>query len=418
MSEKFDLYIDENDGMIYRHFPPEHSKCSPVFDSEGINLEQSETELIEIFEVMKVEIERLRLALTFALRHCSVFVDGTKTCESSWHDEAHSSHSTCPSCNGPVDMTPHVSNRRQVTRYTSVSERVAEMLADTQNLQGVECGNCDTSLSEWRDEEPYTECPLCGSTDLVRTDWGEEEMVNGDNPMDNVRAREALKMTDQTPKTRAMLVRQQIDFHGAPDLASQQKVFTETDKLIADAIYDAVKARDAEWLANLGFPTRKWHNSISATALDIESQKDAAVKAEQKKYQKIRVIFDKAPGNETGRFVEVEDLNHRGMQVGEWIELDGEYQGMWALELTVATRPFPEPSEIVQLQKLIAGRYSQGGRSEIDYQNEIERLRSALPQVWDAGFSFACQNSCVGVSDDDQTDYRQRGIDAVLEDKG
>ncbi len=31
--------------------------------------------------------------------------------------------------------------------------------------------------------------------------------------------------------------------------------------------------------------------------------------------------------------------------------------------------------EIERLRALIAGRYQTGGRSEIDYQNEIERLR-------------------------------------------
>ncbi len=78
---------------------------------------------------VKQERDALRAALAFALKHCSFFVDGTKACEADWHDEAHSSHSTCPSCSGPVDSTPYVSNRRQVTRYTAVSERVHEMLA-------------------------------------------------------------------------------------------------------------------------------------------------------------------------------------------------------------------------------------------------------------------------------------------------
>ncbi len=56
------------------------------------------------------------------------------------------------------------------------------------------------------------------------------------------------------------------------------------------------------------------------------------------------------------------------------------------------------------------------GEQEAKNEAEIERLRMVLPEVWDAGFSFACQNSCAGVRDNDQTDYRQRDIDAVLED--
>ncbi len=91
-------------------------------------LEEQRKMHVDDLRIVERERDALRLALDFALTHCGVFVDGTETCESSWHDEAHSSHSTCPSCDGPVDMTPHVSNRHQVTRYTFVSERVAEML--------------------------------------------------------------------------------------------------------------------------------------------------------------------------------------------------------------------------------------------------------------------------------------------------
>ena len=58
--EEFDLYIGENDGMIYRHFPPGHPVCSPVFDQNGLDLEQTETDLMAIFETMKAEIACLR----------------------------------------------------------------------------------------------------------------------------------------------------------------------------------------------------------------------------------------------------------------------------------------------------------------------------------------------------------------------
>ncbi len=77
--------------------------------------------------LVKQERDALKKALAFALRHCDFFVDGTETCESRWHNEAHSCHSTCPGCGGPV-ATTSLSQRRQVTRYTAVSERVQEML--------------------------------------------------------------------------------------------------------------------------------------------------------------------------------------------------------------------------------------------------------------------------------------------------
>ncbi len=81
--------------------------------------------------IVRQERDALQSALAFALKHCSFFVDGTEACKSSWHDEAHSSHSTCPSCDGPVDSTSYVSNRRQVTKYTAVSERAHEMLTQS-----------------------------------------------------------------------------------------------------------------------------------------------------------------------------------------------------------------------------------------------------------------------------------------------
>ncbi len=71
---------------------------------------------------------------------------------------------------------------------------------------------------------------------------------------------------------------------------------------------------------------------------DVLAWVRAAVAAETEKYQKIRVIFDGPPGSKAGRFVEVEDLDHKGLSIGEWIELDGDYTGMWALELTAAIR--------------------------------------------------------------------------------
>ena len=48
-----------------------------------------------------------------------------------------------------------------------------ENWADTRYLRGAECAECGVGLSEWNDEDPYTECPLCGCTELHRTEWGE-----------------------------------------------------------------------------------------------------------------------------------------------------------------------------------------------------------------------------------------------------
>ena len=51
-------------------------------------------------------------------------------------------------------------------------EEPEENWADTRYLRGVECARCEVGLSEWGDEDPYTECPLCGCEVLYRTEWG------------------------------------------------------------------------------------------------------------------------------------------------------------------------------------------------------------------------------------------------------
>ena len=80
--------------------------------------------------VVKRERDALQAALNFALKHCDFFRDGTETCDSGWHDEAHGCHSVCPSCGGLPDFTSHTSNRRQVAKYTAVRERVDEILRE------------------------------------------------------------------------------------------------------------------------------------------------------------------------------------------------------------------------------------------------------------------------------------------------
>lgn len=54
----------------------------------------------------------------------------------------------------------------------------------------------------------------------------------------------------------------------------------------------------------------------------------------------IDVLFDGPPSHESGRFVEVEDSQRRGIRAGEWVERD---DGYWVLRI----RPevFDEPDE-------------------------------------------------------------------------
>ena len=57
------------------------------------------------------------------------------------------------------------------------------------------------------------------------------------------------------------------------------------------------------------------------------------------KTTQIDVIFDGPPSHESGRFVEVEDMAGRSVDVGEWID---QGDGYWALRLTIVA---PEPTQ-------------------------------------------------------------------------
>lgn len=48
----------------------------------------------------------------------------------------------------------------------------------------------------------------------------------------------------------------------------------------------------------------------------------------------IDIVFDGPPGPESGRFVEVEDLDGKSVGVGEWVK---RHDGYWALRLAVDT---------------------------------------------------------------------------------
>lgn len=44
----------------------------------------------------------------------------------------------------------------------------------------------------------------------------------------------------------------------------------------------------------------------------------------------IDIVFDGPPGHKAGRFVEVEDSEHRSIRVGEWHQRDEDY---WVLRI-------------------------------------------------------------------------------------
>ena len=56
-----------------------------------------------------------------------------------------------------------------------------------------------------------------------------------------------------------------------------------------------------------------------------------AVKSLEKQDIPINIIFDAPPSHESGRFVEVETDDGKGIKVGEWIDRK---DGYWALRIT------------------------------------------------------------------------------------
>jgi hypothetical protein len=50
--------------------------------------------------------------------------------------------------------------------------------------------------------------------------------------------------------------------------------------------------------------------------------------------QTIRIVFDGPPAHTSGRFVEVETPDGRGVNAGRWVK-DEHREGWWALELRV-----------------------------------------------------------------------------------
>ena len=47
----------------------------------------------------------------------------------------------------------------------------------------------------------------------------------------------------------------------------------------------------------------------------------------------VDIVFDGPPSNESGRFVETEDSNGKGISIGEWVERP---DGLWALRIPLA----------------------------------------------------------------------------------
>jgi hypothetical protein len=50
--------------------------------------------------------------------------------------------------------------------------------------------------------------------------------------------------------------------------------------------------------------------------------------------ESIDIVFDGPPSNESGRFIEVENMDRRSIRVGEWIDRG---DGTWALRLEAVT---------------------------------------------------------------------------------
>jgi hypothetical protein len=89
--------------------------------------------------------------------------------------------------------------------------------------------------------------------------------------------------------------------------------------------------------------------------------------------QKIRVIFDGPPSHESGRFVEVETLDGKSINLGKWINNGN---GMWALEFEVVTDSTPMVKHLPDSLHE-ASRYAEYGYKSNPNTLEASALASA-----------------------------------------
>lgn len=64
--------------------------------------------------------------------------------------------------------------------------------------------------------------------------------------------------------------------------------------------------------------------------LGIPSGETTVIAADTSKKKFIDIVFDGPPANRSGRFVDVEDPDGRGLSVGKWVERD---DGYWVLRI-------------------------------------------------------------------------------------
>jgi hypothetical protein len=73
-----------------------------------------------------------------------------------------------------------------------------------------------------------------------------------------------------------------------------------------------------------------------ADELDVAGFTDYAevLRALDHRTRQVDIVFNGAPGPDSGRFIEVEDMAGRSVRVGDWVQRD---DGYWALRLTIAS---------------------------------------------------------------------------------
>ena len=91
----------------------------------------------------------------------------------------------------------------------------------------------------------------------------------------------------------------------------------------------------------------------------------------------VDIVFDGPPGHESGRFVEVEDLNGASVSVGDWIERPN---GQWALRLSIATVEVPRtgPSSDADIVAAVLAAHGIPDRSAAEHAIEMLRAQGRL----------------------------------------
>jgi hypothetical protein len=151
---------------------------------------------------------------------------------------------------------------------------------------------------------------------------------------------------------------------------------------------------------------RSWHMDLARVVAEALTHTQASGWADA-----VHVVFDGPPGHESGRFVECETPDGRGINAGEWHERPN---GLWELRILGggATAALIEALERIAKRKL--GGPFKGGQVVGERREMIEIARAALTLAQASGVEQARQRVAAEVEGDSDSPLRVAEANAIL----